>query len=74
MNARLRGGGMRRFLSFFILVILFFSGCIRLTGTAGYWKKGSEDESPKSKQVSFDTQDIVQPDRTKGSITVANPP
>ena len=37
----------------------FFSGCIRLVGTAGYTKYGSEDEAPKTKSVTLDTQKIV---------------
>ena len=47
------------------------SSCIRLVGTAGYTHQGSVDESPKTKSVSFDTQDVVQPNRAKGNITIA---
>lgn len=39
----------------FLLVFLggFFQGCIRLTGHAGYWHQGPEDEEPKIKEVGF---------------------
>jgi hypothetical protein len=60
---------MKLFLSCLLIFAFLFSGCIRLTGSAGYWKKGSEDEAPKSKTVGFDTQDLVDPDRPKGNIT-----
>jgi hypothetical protein len=59
--------------TFYSLVIIFFlitstlSGCIRLTGKAGYWHKGKEDEYAKSKQVGFDTQKFV-PGSTPGNI------
>ena len=46
-----------------------FSGCIRLTGTAGYWKQGPQDEAPKVKQISLDTQKLVQPNTAPGDIT-----
>ncbi len=46
----------------------FFSGCIRLTGTAGYWHQGKDDEQPQGKSVTLDTNDVVYPNRAKGSI------
>ena len=56
---------------FFLIVILaaFAAGCIRLQGKAGYWHQGSEDESPKGKEIGFDTQNLVQQNRREGSIT-----
>lgn len=56
------------FLAPCLLPLLFF-GCIRLQGSAGYYKKGPEDESPKARQVGFDTQKLI-PNRTPGSITM----
>ena len=52
-----------------LLSLVLFSGCIRLHGSAGYYKKGPEDESPQVHQVGFDTQKRV-PGHTPGSITV----
>ena len=49
-----------------------FSGCIRLTGGAGYWHKGPEDEQPKVKQVGFDTNDYVPGAPAPGNITREN--
>ena len=48
-------------------LLIIFSGCIRLS--AGYWHKGAEDEEVKSKSVTLDTQDLVDPNRPKGNIT-----
>ncbi len=62
-----KSGWLRVFLVFFIFS---FSGCIRLTGSAGYYKQGSADEEPKSKTYSFDTQDLVDPNRPKGNIVI----
>ena len=52
---------------FFLLTCL--SGCIRLTGTAAYWKKNADDEAPQGKSVTLDSDDLVYPARAKGSIT-----
>ncbi len=65
----------RSFLKFLFLILSFlisFTGCIRLSGSAGYWHQGPNDEVPKTKQVGFDTQDIVAPDRPKGNITMGD--
>ena len=41
---------------FLLLFLCFaFQGCIRLTGNAGYWRQGTDDEAPQVKQVGFDT-------------------
>ncbi len=48
--------------------VLSFSGCIRLTGGAGVWKQGAEDEEPTSHEVGFDTQQIV-PQKNQANIT-----
>jgi hypothetical protein len=53
-----------------VLLIAVLSGCIRLAGSAGYYKQGTEDKEPVSKSVGFDTQDLIDPDRPKGNITV----
>ena len=50
--------------------VFVFSGCIRLTGTAGYWHKDEDGEAAKGKSVTLDTNDLVNPDRTKGNIAV----
>ena len=59
------------FISYTLLLIAcsltLLSGCIRLSGKAGYWHKGADDEYAKSKQVGFDTQRFV-PGYTPGSI------
>ena len=55
----------------FVLLLLGISGCIRLMGTAGYSYQGKEDDSSHSKQVTLDTEDIVNPNRAKGNIEVA---
>lgn len=48
----------------------FFSSCIRLTGSAGYWKQNENDEAPQGKQIGFDSDDLVYPNRAKGDITL----
>ncbi|HOW59921.1 MAG TPA: hypothetical protein PLO78_09395 [Candidatus Omnitrophota bacterium] len=45
------------FTAFFF--VLFFQGCVRVAGTAGYWHQGAEDAEPKVKQVGFDTQNLI---------------
>lgn len=49
------------------LMIFSFAGCVRLAGGAGYWHTDSEGEV-KSKQMGFDTQNLVSGDRAPGSI------
>lgn len=59
--------------SFKILTVLFLavflSGCIRLTGNAGYWKKNAETDEYEGKSVNLDSDDLIHPNRAKGSIT-----
>lgn len=55
--------------SCFLLLTSVLSGCIRLTGTAGYWKKGAQDEVSQGKSVTLDSQDLLYPNRAKGNIT-----
>lgn len=55
--------------SVLIAVFLLSAGCIRLTGSAGYWHQGPSDETPQGKSVTLDTNDVVYPNRAKGSIT-----
>lgn len=45
-----------------------FAGCVRLGGSAGYWKTGTDGET-KSQQVDFDTARFFPSDPTQGSIT-----
>lgn len=52
-----------------LLLVVLFPGCIRLTGTAGYWKKSANEEAPTGKSVTLDSDDLVYPNRTKGNIT-----
>ncbi len=48
------------FILFYLLPFTFLlSSCVRLTGNAGVWKQGPEDEEPVSHEVGFDTQDLV---------------
>ncbi len=53
-----------------LFLSLCFTGCIRFKAGAGYSYQGKDDETPTTKSVGFDTQDIVDPDRPKGNITV----
>lgn len=55
--------------SFYLGLLSAFSGCIRLTGNAGYWHKGAEDTQPQSNQVGFDTNDFVPGAPAPGNIT-----
>jgi hypothetical protein len=54
--------------SLLFLFILFSSGCIRVSGGAGYWHKSPDEEETKSKQIGFDTDNVVHPNKTPGSI------
>ena len=57
-----------------LLLLFFGSGCIRISGGAGYWKKGSTDEPAQVKQIGFDTQDLqdyIPGAPAPGSIEVA---
>ena len=55
----------------YLLLGTLGSGCIRLTGNAGYWKQGAEDEASEAKSVGFDTQKMM-PGYTPGDIQVAD--
>ncbi len=51
---------LRHFLSILVVgLMVVFSGCVRLVGGAGYSYRGSEDASPQTKSVGFDTQNLV---------------
>jgi hypothetical protein len=54
---------------FYLFMLCAFQGCIRLTGSAGYWHQGANDAAPKSKQVGFDTNNYVPGAPAPGSIT-----
>lgn len=49
--------------SIFLIAVLCLltSGCVRLTGGAGVWKQGVDDEEPVSHSASFDTDRLVRP-------------
>lgn len=51
----------------FILVTMILSGCIRLVGKAGYVKETPEERA--SKTMGFDTAELLEPQKIKGSIT-----
>lgn len=53
-----------------ICLLTIVSGCVRLSGSAGYWKQGAEDAEPEVKQVGFDTNKLLPGDQKQGSITV----
>ena len=53
-----------------VSVIILSCGCIRLFGKAGYTHQGADDEYPKTKQIGFDTKDLIQRDEPEGNITV----
>lgn len=50
---------------FFLIFLL--GGCVRVTGTAGYWKTG-EDGKTKAKRATFDTADYAPLGPSPGSI------
>jgi len=52
----------------FLLLLLLTSGCVRMTGGAGYWKQGPDDAEPQSKYAGFDTQKMIPQDKSQGSI------
>lgn len=52
-----------------MLLSVFASGCVRVAGTAGYWK-AEPDGKTAVKQASFDTNRLVQKDETAGSVAV----
>lgn len=54
-----------------LLVLFAFSGCIRISGGAGYWKQGAEDPSAQVKQVGFDTQGLIPGAAPSGRIEIA---
>ena len=59
-------------LSYMVVVLavglpLMSCGCIRLVGSAGYSYQGKDDEMPKGKSVTLDTQELL-PGGTPGSI------
>ena len=59
---------MKKFTILCVLsLVCLLSGCIRLSGSAGYWKKGADDEVPKSKSVGFDTANL-NPNYAPGDI------
>lgn len=41
----------------FLMVLL--SGCVRMSGGAGYWKSGEEDEPAELKSVNFDSNRLI---------------
>ena len=53
----------------FLLCAVCLAGCVRVSGTAGYWKTGEEGETT-AKRASFDTADFVPGSPTPGKITV----
>jgi len=57
---------------FVFVTAMFFGGCIRLSGEAGYWHQGPNDEVPKSKTVGFDTQNMVPGSNPPGKIDFAD--
>jgi hypothetical protein len=56
-----------KFVSFaFISSFILISGCIRLTGKAGYYKQTPEET--ETRVVGFDTAKILENKQTRGSI------
>jgi hypothetical protein len=56
-------------ITYHLSLITSLSGCIRLAGGAGVWKKSADEETPTSHQVGFDTQQMI-PQKNQGNITV----
>ena len=40
-------------------LLILCSGCVRLTGGAGVWKQGANDEAPTTHEVGFDTNQLA---------------
>lgn len=57
---------------FVFVTAIFFGGCIRLSGGAGYWHQGPKDDVPKAKTVGFDTQNMVPGSTPSGKIDFAD--
>lgn len=51
--------------AFFLIFLL--GGCVRVAGTAGYWKTG-EDGETTVQRATFDTADYVSRSPSSGSI------
>ena len=56
-------------LAIFALGLLSLSGCVRVSGGAGYWNTGPNGKL-KFKQAGFDTEDYVPGSPPPGDITV----
>ncbi len=54
-----------------LIMAVCAAGCIRLTGGTGVWYQGAEDEAPKSKQIGFDTDDLIPQKNPPGNIEIA---
>jgi hypothetical protein len=78
----LRSGGSKRlrskeknrillcsFVIFWLSASCIFSGCVRVAGTAGYWHT-NEEGGAQTKQVGFDSTNLVSKDKDQGRITV----
>ena len=52
----------------FVAFALGLVGCVRVTGTAGYWKTDAEGETT-SKRATFDSADYVPGSPPPGDIT-----
>lgn len=44
-------------------MMIFFSGCLRLSANAGYWRQGADEDEPSGKQIGFDTQHLISSSR-----------
>ena len=49
-------------------VIAGFGGCIRVAGSAGYWKTNADSEQEEYHGAGFDSQQLIAP-KKQGSIT-----
>jgi hypothetical protein len=43
----------------FFLMTLLLVGCLRINGSAGYWKQGTEDNAPEVHAAGFDTAKLI---------------
>ena len=69
---RSTGYGVRRFLLrslYAVLCTALLSGCVRLSGGAGYWKTEA-DGNTVAKRASFDTANYVPGSPAPGKVTV----
>lgn len=59
-----------KILGFVMVLCVLVLGCVRVSGSAGFWHKGKDDTQIKEKKLGFDTNDLI-PGQTPGSIEIS---